>query len=74
MCCGLDLSTNFIKVTSMSFMNYDFLLDACQHHHELAKHAADLPPVGRSHRRHRFGGRRVHAQSVGAAAAARRVL
>ena len=31
----------------MSSMNYDLLLTACQHHHDLAKHAADLHLVDR---------------------------
>jgi hypothetical protein len=40
----------------MSFMNYDFVLTACQHHQELAKHAADLQLEGRSSRPHRSKG------------------
>jgi len=41
----------------MNFMNYDFLLTACKHHQELAKHVADLHLVDRSSLRSRFQGR-----------------
>ena len=51
------MSTNFVKVTSMNFMNYDLLFTASQRHHELAKHAADFRLVRRSPRRRRSEGR-----------------
>ena len=36
------LSTNFVRVTSMSFAHYDLLLDVIQHQHDRSQ-AARLP-------------------------------
>ncbi len=40
----------------MNFMNYDFVLLACEHRHQRAKHAAELRLEPRSQRRHPTGG------------------
>lgn len=44
----------------MDFTNYDLLITACQHHHEVSKHATDVHRVRRSP-----SGRRSEWRSLG---------